>query len=66
MSIFDEFNLTKNDVKNLLKYGAELWMTLKKIHQTACNKSQSLSIDKQASLTSQSINKTKHLSSQFE
>lgn len=32
MSIFDEFNLTKNDAKNLLKHGAELWMTLKKIH----------------------------------
>lgn len=37
----DQFKfLTKNEVVKVLEYGAELWMSLKKIHQTACNRSE--------------------------
>jgi len=31
-----------DEITKILEYGAELWMILKKTHNTACNKSESL------------------------
>jgi hypothetical protein len=42
VSFTDQFKfLTKSEIVRVLEYGAELWMSLKKIHQTACNRSES-------------------------
>ena len=42
-SLLEEFDfLTLQEITKILEYGAELWMILKKIHNTACNKSESL------------------------
>lgn len=39
-SIFDEFRyLTQSEIVKVLETGAELWMILKKIYQTGCNRS---------------------------
>lgn len=40
-TFWDKFKfLTKPEIVHVLEYGAELWMILKKIHMTACNRSQ--------------------------
>jgi len=41
-SLQDQFKfLSRSELVKVLEHGAELWMTLKKIHQTACNRSES-------------------------
>ena len=38
-SLFDQFKfLSKPEIVQTIEYGAELWMILKKMHQTACNR----------------------------
>jgi len=33
--------LSTSEIVEIIEFGAELWMILKKMHQTACNRSQS-------------------------
>ena len=40
-SLMEEFDfLTSKDIVKILEHGAELWMILKKINNTACNRSE--------------------------
>jgi hypothetical protein len=40
-SLQEEFDfLTSKDIVKILEHGAELWMILKKINNTACNRSE--------------------------
>lgn len=59
-SLFDEFKyFTQSEVVKILEHGAELWMILKKIHLTGCNRSSS---SKESEKQDQII----YLKSQFE
>jgi hypothetical protein len=40
-TLLEEFDfLTSEDIIKILEHGAELWMILKKINNTACNRSE--------------------------